>query len=86
MIYYSESFKKAYKKRISKNPVLIKSFKDKINLLNEDPHQAGLKTHKLVGELKPNWAFSLNHEYRVIFQFCDGGIILINIGTHDQVY
>ncbi len=48
-----------------------------------------LNTHKLGGHLLGLWAFSINHSYRIVFEFIEGkaGFVgFIKVGTHDQVY
>jgi len=41
----------------------------------------------LSGKLKGTWAFSINDEYRVLFEFIDKHkVLLIDFGTHDEVY
>lgn len=46
-----------------------------------------LRTHKLNGELKGSWAFNINNNYRIVFEFIDNNtVLLIDIGTHNEVY
>jgi len=46
-----------------------------------------LKTHKLSGKLKGLWAFVVEYDCRVVFQFLEeGDVLLIDIGKHDEVY
>ena len=56
----------------------------------EDAFQAGLKTHKLKGELAGSWACSVGYDLRLIFDFVEHegaeAILLQNVGTHDEVY
>jgi len=60
--------------------------------LAEDPFAAHLATHKLKGKLAGSWACSVGYDLRVVFAFVDSGIgkeeeiLLIEIGTHDEVY
>jgi len=53
-------------------------------------HTAGdstLKTHKLTGNLQDLWTFSLRYDLRVIFFFAeDKKVVLVDIGTHKEVY
>ena len=43
-----------------------------------------LRTHKLSGEFKDYWAYSVNQQYRVLFYFVDDHTVAyINIGTHE---
>ena len=51
-----------------------------------------LRTHKLKGKLSGAWAFSVEYDCRIIFNFelnpetQEEEINLIDIGTHDEVY
>ena len=43
-----------------------------------------LKTHALKGKLKGLWSYSINREYRVLFEFLSSTEVLYHdIGTHD---
>ncbi len=65
-IIYSNRFAKEYKKL----PTHIKDKAEKLEeIFRNDPFDDRLKTHKLSGELKNFWAFSINHNYRIIFEF-----------------
>jgi len=44
-------------------------------------------THKLSGKLRGLWAFSCDYDCRVIFKFINKeNVLLIDIGSHDEVY
>jgi len=46
-----------------------------------------LKTHKLSGELRNLWSFSLEYDLRVVFFFAEENkVVLVDIGTHEEVY
>lgn len=65
-IYYSGKFEKEYKKL----PKKIKLFAEKKEkLFRKDPFYSQLKTHKLTGKLKGYWAFSIDYQHRIIFEF-----------------
>ncbi len=86
-ISFSEGFKRSFKKRIKGNQILEKKFKIKLELFKEDPFDKSLKTHKLSGKLQDLWSFSLEYDQRVLFYFTDEGkAVLVDIGSHDQVY
>jgi mRNA interferase YafQ len=51
-----------------------------------DPADPLLRVHKLKGELRDYWAFSVDDDLRVLYRW-DGDIaFLVNLGTHDEVY
>ena len=46
-----------------------------------------LRTHKLSGKLEGLWAFSVDEDCRVVFEFIgEDRVLLIDIGSHDEVY
>ncbi|MGR3309192.1 MAG: type II toxin-antitoxin system RelE/ParE family toxin, partial [Candidatus Brocadiales bacterium] len=65
----SSSFRRAFKKRIDKEPERL--FWKKMEVFRSNPYEPSLKTHKLSGELEGLWSFSINHDVRVIFKFMD---------------
>lgn len=87
-LVWDNSFKRAYKKRISKNAILKNKFWELIDVFVHNPFDERLKTHKLTGTLKGLWAFSIDYDCRVVFSFLKKkkAALLIDIGTHDQVY
>lgn len=88
-LVWDESFKKIYKKWIQKHPELKAQFTKKILLFAEDPFHPSLKTHSLSGVLKGLWSFRITYEYRLVFNFADEcriKVILIAIGSHEEVY
>lgn len=88
-LVWSPRFRKSAEKFIKQKPDLIELFKSKIILLEENPFNPILKTHKLKGMLKTCFSCSINYEFRIVFKFSESDsntIELLNIGTHDEVY
>jgi len=87
-IAFSSSFKRAFKKRIKIKKEIEELFWESIALFIQDPFHPLLKTHKLSGNLKNLWSFSVTYDVRVIFFFEDNNkkAIFIDIGSHDEVY
>lgn len=86
-IVWDSGFKKNYKKKMSHSFLLKKCFWNSLDLFIKNPFDKRLRTHKLSGELKDCWAFSINYKYRIVFEFIDDNTaLLIDIGTHDEVY
>jgi mRNA-degrading endonuclease YafQ of YafQ-DinJ toxin-antitoxin module len=60
--------------------------------LAEDPFHPTLHSHKLKGELAGAWACTVDYDNRVLFEFVrnpesgEEEILLLTIGTHDEVY
>ena len=84
---WDSGFKRAYKKKVRINQLLRRKFWEKLEVFLRDPFSASLRTHKLSGKLAGLWAFSIDDNYRVIFEFVDNSsVLLIDFGTHDEVY
>lgn len=85
-IHWAPSFKRAFRKRVQNTP-LSNKFQNQLELFVQDPFAPGLRTHKLTGVLNGLWAFSVSYDCRVIFDFVSPEeILLIDIGTHEDVY
>ena len=83
----SSSFRRAFKKRINPDQGLERLFWKKLEVFCTNPYDLSLKTHKLSGDLEELWSFSINYEIRVIFKFISKNrVLLIDIGTHEEVY
>ncbi len=79
-IYTTKEYRKSLKK-FPKN--LLTKLDTKIELFKQAPFHPTLKTHKLYGELKNYYSFSVNYEYRIIFKFInEKEVVFMNIGTH----
>ena len=86
-IIWGPRFKRTYKKKLKQYPEINQQLSASLNLFVKDPFHPTLKTHKLGGPLKGNYAFSLGYDLRVVFQFLDKKVVLLEtIGTHDEVY
>lgn len=91
-LIYDESFRRALRKRTKNRPELRDKVADVLSLLESDPFTPSLKTHKLQGELKGLWACSVEYDCRIVFRFevleeeTEEAIVLIDIGSHDEVY
>jgi addiction module RelE/StbE family toxin len=86
-LVWDPGFKKAYQKKIKTDDNLKRKFWKTIKLFSSNPFSKQLRTHKLTGTLKGLWAFSVDYDTRVIFSFLkDDEVLLIDIGSHDEVY
>ncbi len=68
-IAFSPSFKRAFKKRIAGRKPLEENIWKRVEMFKVDPHDVRLRTHKLSGELREFWSFSIDYDVRVAFQF-----------------
>ncbi|MBU3015290.1 type II toxin-antitoxin system mRNA interferase toxin, RelE/StbE family [Poseidonibacter lekithochrous] len=84
----SDEYKKKLKKFFKKHPNMLDRYSKCLFVLEQDPYHPSLRIHKLKGQLAEFYSISINMEYRIIIDFIirDGEIILVDIGTHDDVY
>ncbi len=87
-IIYPDSYVKRAKKFLRKHPEILNQYQKTLELLELDPHHPSLRFHNLSGRLKDLSSVSINMSYRISLELeiKDEEIILINVGTHDQVY
>lgn len=87
----SSRFERKLKKRVESS----KQERDKlftlIKKLSENPSDISLNVHKLKGKLKNMYSCSCGYDCRIIFsiekdRFDEEFLLLIDIGTHDEVY
>jgi mRNA-degrading endonuclease YafQ of YafQ-DinJ toxin-antitoxin module len=80
-IYYSSKFAKEYRKL----PTKIKPKAEKReNVFRKNPFDPRLKTHKLSGILAGYLAFSVDYQYRIIFEFKNEQTVWFHaVGTHE---
>jgi len=82
-IYYHPQLRKSY----NALPISVKSKaeqKERLFLIN--PFDPRLKTHRLHGRLKNQWSFSVDRNYRILFEFLDRArqeVVFLDIGTHE---
>ena len=91
-LVFGSSFKRAFKRLIKRQPEIKQQIEERLALLANDPFEPLLQTHKLKGKLSGAWSCSVEYGCRIVFNFVeneDSGeeeILLIDIGTHDEVY
>ena len=78
-------FSSQFEKKFSALPEKIqKTAQRRDRLFREDAFSPLLRTHKLGGEFKDCWAYSVNKHYRVHFYFVDDHTVMyVDIGTHE---
>ena len=87
-VSFSSSFKRAFKKCIKNNADLETRFWQKLEQFTVNPFAPSLKTHKLSGNLKEFWSFSVDYDARgLLFYFTeDNKAVFLDIGSHNEVY
>lgn len=89
----SKAFEKSYQKFTTKNQLLKTPIAKTLVKLEHDAFDPSLRTHKLSGKLAAYLACSCGYDCRIIFSIekdlSDPNvevILLLDIGTHEDVY
>lgn len=86
-IYTHALFDKYFKKRIESDSKLVSRYKKRLSLFVENLQDPLLKDHSLTGTLRSKRAFSVTGEIRVIcIMLGENTVLLLDIGSHNQVY
>lgn len=83
-----QQFLRQARKFFTRHPDLRERFAETLDALQADPFQPSLELHPLNGKLAGCYAASLNYRYRVTLtlMLSEREIILLDIGSHDEVY
>ena len=85
-------FEKAFRKFARRNLPLQQKIEDALAQLEDDAFAVSLGTHKLEGKLSGTLACSCGYDCRILFKFDrdeeteENIILLLDVGTHDEVY
>lgn len=90
LLVRSSAFVRAAKRLVKKQPHVAEDLRLALELLSEDAFHPRLKTHRLKGDLEGAWACSAGYDLRIIFELVQHeeaeAILLLTVGTHDEVY
>ena len=86
----SPAFARDLRAWLKSRPGMASSIEATLEQLSADASDPSLRAHKLRGTLAGCWACSAGYDLRVMFEFVQHegaeAILLIALGTHDQVY
>jgi len=87
-IKFAEGYEKKAIKFFKKHKDSYEKYKKAIQLLENNPYHPSLRLHKLQGKLNQFSSVSIDMKYRIVIDFniVDDVIILIDVGSHDDVY
>jgi mRNA-degrading endonuclease YafQ of YafQ-DinJ toxin-antitoxin module len=87
-LVWTVGFTRSAEKFIKRHPELRDKLAAILRELEHDPFQPHLKYHQLGGILKGFQAVSITYSYRITLTIVvsDKEIILLDIGSHDEVY
>lgn len=83
---YTKQFQKRLKQRYSHQPHVIERLKHHMELFNKGIRKEPINDHPLTGRLKGLRAFSIGGDVRVVYQETEDHYLLLDIGSHNQVY
>jgi addiction module RelE/StbE family toxin len=92
ILILDKSFKRAFKRLVKKNSKLEEKVFRILELLADDPFTPSLQSHKLTGQLEGFWSCLVTYDCRIIFtlkkdaESSEDLIVLVDIGSHDEVY
>jgi len=85
-------FKRAYRKFVRRDRSLQSRIEETLRQMNADVFAPSLSAHKLSGKLSGLWGCSCGYDRRIVFSIETDPetrkevILLLDIGTHDEVY
>lgn len=88
----SARFERAFRRLVRKNPALQSQIETTLRRMAENLNDSRLKTHHLSGKLAGLHACSAGYDCRIVFakqKYPKTGaevLVLINIGSHEEVY
>ncbi len=91
-VFRSSRFTRSYKKFVHRYPFLKTKIDSTIKEMEVDVFAKPLETHKLSGELYGLLACTCGYDCRIVFSIekeqdnTNEFIVLVDIGTHDEVY
>ncbi|NPV61262.1 MAG: type II toxin-antitoxin system mRNA interferase toxin, RelE/StbE family [Methanotrichaceae archaeon] len=89
---WGNAFRRAFKKSVQQRSNLSLKIENVLHLLEQDPFNPALQSHKLKGKLGNLWACKVDYDCRILFMFLPNSqtgqedILLVSIGTHQEVY
>jgi addiction module RelE/StbE family toxin len=83
---YTKQFQKRLKQRYSHQPQVIERLQRQLELFSRGIRKEPINDHLLTGKLKGLRAFSVGGDVRVVYQETEEHYLLLDIGSHNQVY
>ena len=87
-IIYPESYIRRARKFLKRHPDLARQYQKTLELLEFNPFHPSLRLHPLKGRLAGLHGVSINISFRITLELIirKQEIILVNVGTHEEVY
>ncbi len=87
-LIFTQTYLKREERFLKKHPDLVERYKKVLRLLEINPFHPSLRLHKLKGRLFGKYSVSITMSYRIVLTFAvtEKGVVLLDIGAHDDVY
>ena len=94
-IYVTSGFRRAAKRAAKRDAALADQILKTVAVLRSDMFDPALRSHRLRGDLTGCWSCSVNYSLRIVFEVGEPKeiaglyaetIVLLTVGTHDEVY
>lgn len=87
-LIFTESYNRRAAKWLKRHPDLEANYLKTLLLLEANPHHPSLRLHPLSGRLAGLHSISINLAQRITLELLvrDQTIVLVNVGSHDEVY
>ncbi len=83
---YTKQFQKRLKQRYGHQPKVVLRLRQHLELFAAGVGKGPINDHPLTGRLTGLRAFSVGGDIRVIYQETEDSYLLLDIGSHNQVY
>jgi mRNA-degrading endonuclease YafQ of YafQ-DinJ toxin-antitoxin module len=89
-LLFSKAFSRDLRSWLKSRPEAASSIEATLEQLADDAFAPSLRSHKLRGPLTGRWACSADYDVRIVFKFVEQddeeAVLLLSLGTHDEVY
>jgi mRNA-degrading endonuclease YafQ of YafQ-DinJ toxin-antitoxin module len=87
-LIFSASYEKIERHFLRRHPDLLDRYHKTLALLEQDPTHPSLRLHALEGRLAGLHAVAITLQYRITLELelREQEIILVNVGSHGEVY
>ena len=86
----SPAFGRELRRWLKRHPDTAATIEATLEQLSTDAAHPSLRTHKLLGPLAGCWACSAGYDLRIVFEYTQHegheAVLLLALGTHDEVY
>ncbi len=89
-MFPASAFVRAVKRLGKQDRAALAAIRSTLEILQENPFDPRLGSHKLKGHLAGLWSCSAGYDLRIVFEISKHNdeeiILLVSVGTHDEVY